>query len=157
MPEIAATESSVAKLQHLVNISEKKTAVALADTLKSTVKKFVSQAKWPALPSQFLSANQPDTTILVDNTGIGFTNENFGLTHDMSGPKFPASNNTTDNTDTFQLATNTVKCQILSYPIFRKLSFKHYLWWGCRGRWIQWLCTSTHGTIFHFFWPTIKQ
>ena len=70
MPEIAATESSVAKLQHLVNISEKKTAVALVDTLKSPVKKFVSQAKWSALPSQFLSPNQPDTTILVNDTGI---------------------------------------------------------------------------------------
>ena len=120
MPEIAATESSVAKLQHLVNISEKKTAVALVDTLKSPVKKFVSQAKWPALPSQFLSTNQPDTTILVDNTGIGFTDEKFGLTHDMSGPKFSASDNTTDNTDTFQLVTNTVKCQNIVLPDLSK-------------------------------------
>jgi len=85
IPEISATESSVAKLQHLVNISEK--AVAVVDTLKSPVKKHVSKANWPALPPQFLSTNQPDPTILVDDTGI----ENFGLTHDMTGQKFSAS------------------------------------------------------------------
>jgi len=112
MPEIAATESSVAKLQHLVNISERKSAVALVDTLKSPVKKHASKANWPALPPQFLSTNQPDTTILVDDTGI----ENFGLTHDMTGQKFSAS----DNTDTFQLATNTVKCQNIVLPDLSK-------------------------------------
>jgi len=46
---------------------------------------------------KFLSTHQPDhqpdTKILVDDTEIG----NFGLTHDMTGQKISAP----DNTDTF--------------------------------------------------------
>jgi len=114
--ENSETESSVAKLQHLVNISERKSAVALAETLKSPVKQHVSRANWPALPSQFLSThqpdNQPDTKILVDETET----ENFGLTHDMTGQKFSAP----VNTDTFKLATNTVKCQSIVLPDLSK-------------------------------------